>query len=164
MHRIVFIMGVSGSGKTTLGQGLSHTTHWPFYDGDDFHPDANIQKMQHGIPLTDTDRELWLRDIHQFIQKNIFTSNLIIACSALKETYRQQLSQGFEHQCRWIVLLANRELLFQRLTKRKNHFMPASLLSSQLEIFEMPTYGLHLSAQLPLENQIQQAQNYLQHE
>ena len=161
MYSVIFITGVSGTGKTTIGQSLGQILHLPFYDGDDFHPISNIQKMKAGIPLTDEDRSSWLEAIHQFAIQKLRYSNLIIACSALKEKYRRHLSRSIDENSIWIVLLANPDLLLHRMQTRKNHFMPPTLLSSQLDIFEIPEYGLHLDASLPVETQIGLIQNYL---
>lgn len=87
-------MGVAGSGKTTIGQLLSAKTGFTFYDADNFHPINNIEKMKAGIPLTDDDRWLWLFNIHTFVVEKIQTVNIIMACSALKINYRQQLSKA----------------------------------------------------------------------
>jgi gluconokinase len=131
-------MGVTGSGKSTIGSLLSKQTGWQFYDGDDFQPQENVQKMSRGIPLTDRDRESWLLALRALIDEEIANkSNIIIACSALKESYRQVL-QGEHQEIAWIYLKGDRDLLNQRLLKRQNHFMKAEMLASQLEILEEP--------------------------
>jgi len=96
MNSIIYIMGVSGSGKTTVGRLLSQQTGIPFFDGDDFHSAANKEKMNAGIPLTDEDRQGWLQQLHDLAEKESAGGGAIIACSALKEKYRQLLSAGLQ--------------------------------------------------------------------
>ncbi len=143
-------MGVSGSGKSTVGRMLSARTGIPFYDGDDFHPKANVEKMRSGHPLDDTDRAGWLEAIRRFALEKIQASNLIIACSALKESYRLQLMHGMEGLCTWVVLHGDFDLLNERLSSRKGHFMPPALLQSQLDALELPAYGLHIEVSKPV--------------
>lgn len=137
-------MGVSGSGKTTVGKGLSHKLGMPFFDGDDFHPPGNIQKMESGNALTDDDRSLWLKRIHDFVGKQIQVKSMVFACSALKENYRKILSKGMEDSCIWIFLDGDVEIIQQRLALRQSHFMPASLLQSQFDTLEKPEYGIRV--------------------
>src|SRR5436190_22456987 len=101
-HMVIYIMGVAGSGKTTIGKKLSSKTGYAFYDADYFHPEQNIDKMKAGLPLTDEDRWPWLDNIHAFVSKQLQSANIILACYALKEVYRQRLSNGIETQCRWV--------------------------------------------------------------
>lgn len=132
-------MGVSGSGKTTIGEILSKQLDVPFYDSDQFHPKANIEKMSAGIPLTDKDRQPWLQAIHDFVLKELPERSLIIATSALKESYRNLLDGNLpKDQVQWIFLYGNFDLLYQRIADRKGHFMPESLLKSQFEALEVP--------------------------
>lgn len=130
-------MGVSGSGKTTVGELLAAQTGWPFHDGDDFHPPENVRKMSTGIPLTDKDREGWLQSLANLIQDS--DSPLIIACSALKASYRSLLNGA----C-FVFLDGSPDLLAERLGQRSGHYMPASLLSSQLNTLERPEGALTL--------------------
>ena len=102
MQSIIFIMGVSGSGKTTVGKLLHEQTGFPFFDADDFHPAANIEKMKAGVPLTDDDRAGWLRTLNALAKVHV-AAGAIIACSALKLKYREQLAQGLQ-QVQWIYL------------------------------------------------------------
>jgi carbohydrate kinase (thermoresistant glucokinase family) len=139
-NKIYFICGVSGSGKSTIGQALSDILAIPFYDGDDFHPADNVAKMKSGLPLDDTDRKGWLQAMNQFILKT--ESGLIIACSALKEMYRIQLSEDIERQIHWIFLDGSFDLIYKRITSRTHHFMPPSLLHSQFEILDIPEYAI----------------------
>ncbi len=135
---VIYIIGVSGCGKTTIGQALSKETAIPFYDGDDFHPVENIQKMQAGNALTDEDRWGWLAAINRFAQEKNKAHGLIIACSALKEKYRLILEKGLEGHCLWIHLQNDFDLIAERLEKRSDHFMSPSLLASQFEALETP--------------------------
>ena len=138
MSKVYFIMGVSGSGKTTVGSALAELWQIPFFDGDDFHPEKNIQKMASGQSLTDEDRIPWLTAIRTFARSKLYESSLIIACSALKESYRQILSDGIEEHVQFIHLDGSYDLIMERI-KQRNHFMPASLLQSQLETLEQPS-------------------------
>lgn len=130
-------MGVSGSGKTTIGRLLSHKTGVPFFDGDDFHAAANKEKMKAGIPLTDEDRLGWLQQLHALAEKESINKGAIIACSALKEKYRQLLS-AHVHKPIWVFLTGSFELIQQRLKNRAGHFMPTALLQSQFDTLEIP--------------------------
>lgn len=130
-------MGVSGSGKTTIGRLLSYQTGIPFFDGDDFHPSANKEKMKAGIPLTDEDRLGWLQQLHALAEKESTNKGAIIACSALKEKYRQLLSAHLQKPF-WVFLTGSFDLIEQRLTNRAGHFMPPALLQSQFDALEIP--------------------------
>ncbi|MDG3582336.1 gluconokinase [Galbibacter pacificus] len=135
----IIIMGVSGSGKTTIGELLSSKTNIPFADGDSFHPQKNIDKMVAGHPLNDQDRLGWLQEINKFCTKNIKQGkSCIVACSALKQSYRAILQNGIKEQMVFVYLLGTFELIQERLGKRKSHFMPASLLKSQFEALQPP--------------------------
>jgi len=131
-------MGVSGSGKTTIGSLLAQDLGWPFYDGDDFHPQANIDKMRQGVPLIDADRDSWLTALRHHI--DILLDNrqsAVLACSALKQAYRDRLG-GDRPAVRFIYLKGDYALIRQRLQKRQGHFMPADLLKSQFATLEVP--------------------------
>jgi carbohydrate kinase (thermoresistant glucokinase family) len=142
---VYIIMGVSGSGKTTIGQLLAQKLALPFYDGDDFHSSSNISKMKHGIPLTDEDREGWLKTLAKNIPLWQSQGGAVLACSALKEKYRVILRSGEAKEIEWILLKGSEELIRQRISKRKDHFMNARLLHSQFEILEEPDYGIKVS-------------------
>jgi carbohydrate kinase (thermoresistant glucokinase family) len=135
---IIYIMGVSGSGKTTIGKILSAKTTLPFFDGDDFHNTANKEKMKAGIPLTDDDRAAWLTRLNQLAKEQMKKQGAIIACSALKEKYRKVLSDKITVPVYWVFLQGSYELLLERMRLRKEHFMPAALLPSQLKDLEIP--------------------------
>ncbi len=131
-------MGVSGSGKTTIGQALAERLGWPFYDGDDFHPPANIDKMARGIPLDDADRLPWLRAIHNFIVVCLRRNqSVIMACSALKQSYRERLSKN-RPDIIFVYLRGDDELILRRMRARQDHFMKEELLKSQFEALEVP--------------------------
>lgn len=144
-------MGVSGAGKTTVGQALAAATAIPFYDGDDFHPPANVAKMQSGQPLNDQDRAGWLSAIHHFAAESIEQGqSAIIACSALKQRYREQLSSGIEQQVKWVWLAGSYALIRRRMEERKGHFMPPGLLQSQFDTLEPPRQALKVDIEQPL--------------
>jgi carbohydrate kinase (thermoresistant glucokinase family) len=138
--KIAFVvMGVSGVGKTTIGQMLATATGLPFFDGDDFHPQANIDKMAVGVPLTDADRQGWLLQLHQLLQAQLQLQGCVIACSALKQQYRDVLSSGLGDAMVFVYLQGSYEEVWQRLQQRTGHFMQASLLQSQFDALEPPT-------------------------
>jgi len=130
-------MGVSGSGKTTIGELLSKKTGIPFFDADDYHPQANKEKMKAGQPLNDEDRKEWLKALHALAITHQQLNGAIIACSALKEKYRHTLSDGIEKPL-WIFLKGSYALILERLLQRRGHYMPASLLQSQFDSLEIP--------------------------
>jgi carbohydrate kinase (thermoresistant glucokinase family) len=129
-------MGVSGSGKTTVGKLLSAKTGIPFFDGDDLHSSANKKKMIAGKPLDDEDRKSWLQQINLLAIEQQRSAGAIIACSALKKKYRNILNEEI-YSPYWIFLQGDFEVIHERMKKRE-HFMPADLLSSQFEILEIP--------------------------
>ena len=135
---IVIIAGVSGSGKTTVGVLLADRLGWRFADADDFHPAANVAKMRAGIPLTDADREPWLRSIAAWMDERIARGeDAVVGCSALKRSYRDRLLAG-RPEARMVFLVPGREVLAQRLAARHGHFFPEVLLSSQFDALEPP--------------------------
>ncbi|XP_046350863.1 probable gluconokinase [Haliotis rufescens] len=145
---IVIVMGVCGCGKTTVGEALAEKLQCEFADADDFHPEANKVKMGQAIPLTDEDRIPWLISIHHYIMR-LFTegNNGIVTCSALKKMYRGILASGEVTPNKdyaeklpvlFVYLKGDRDLLNQRMEGRSGHFMPVSLLDSQLATLEEP--------------------------
>ena len=141
---ILFVIGVSGTGKSTIGQLLAAKLKLPFFDGDDYHSEANIEKMSNKIPLTDGDRYEWLVTLNKLAVDNQ-DSGAVIVCSALKESYRKILDNKIEDKVVWISLESSFDLLLERLQKRKGHFMPAELLRSQLDTFEPPAKAIKIS-------------------
>jgi gluconokinase len=137
---ILILYGVSGAGKTTVGHLLSSRLGWCFVDSDDYHSAANRRKMESGTPLTDEDREPWLKVLHMRMQELIkCDGNAVLACSALKQKYRDLLVAGFEpEQFRFALLDAPRGLLEERIRKRHHEYMNPRLLDSQLTALEAP--------------------------
>jgi gluconokinase len=135
MKEVILIMGISGSGKSTVGQALSKRLSIPFLDADDFHPTQNVMKMSRGIALTDEDRWPWLASIAEHVL-NSHRNQFILACSALKQSYRDYLGQRLKLQL--VVLSISEKDALERLKQRKNHFMPPSLIKSQIETLEIP--------------------------
>src|SRR5262245_28734087 len=138
---VIVVMGVSGSGKTTIGRALATRLGWPFEDGDDLHPTANVAQMRRGIPLTDADRAPWLERLGAIVEDPGATAaNLVLACSALRKRYRDVLrAHGDGHVLRFVHLKGDYELIAARIRSRTDHFMPASLLQSQFDTLEEPT-------------------------
>ena len=135
---VVVLMGVTGSGKTTVGRVLAKELHWKFYDADDYHPAANIEKMNQGIPLTDEDRKPWLQALARLIDDaRDRGENLVLACSALKHAYQEYLRHHLD-VVHYVCLCGSEEVIRKRLTARKGHFMNPTLLDSQFEILEPP--------------------------
>ena len=143
---IVVVMGVSGSGKSTIGKLLAASLKWEFSDADDFHSLANIEKMIQGIPLNDADRMPWLEKLHSAIAQWLLADkNVVLACSALKSSYRQMLWQDTA-QMRLVYIKGSFELLQKRLQQRQNHFMALHLLKSQFDTLEEPRNALTVDA------------------
>lgn len=131
-------MGVAGSGKTTLAKALAKHLGWEFQEGDDFHPLANINKMKAGVPLSDLDRIPWLNNVKSWIDGKLAEGRSgVIACSALRRTYRSYLGLG-RTGIRVVFISGNSVTIEDRLRGRSGHYMPSSLLPSQLEILEPP--------------------------
>lgn len=130
------VMGVSGSGKTTLAGHAAARLGWPFAEGDEFHPAANVEKMRAGRPLSDTDRRPWLRALAGWIgAREAANENAVLTCSALRRTYRDVLRRGHP-SVRFVHVTASADTIRARLERRRGHYMPASLLDSQLALLE----------------------------
>ena len=136
-------MGVAGCGKTTIGSLLSKQTGSYFIEGDNFHSKKNIKKMSSGIPLNDSDRMGWLKSIKNETSKRLIQNNVIIACSALKQIYRKKLQVD---NSILIYLKISKNDAQNRLSERKDHFMPSSLVESQFKILEEPSSALIYNA------------------
>src|SRR5579884_1235439 len=130
---IVVVMGVSGAGKTTVGRALAAALGWPFVDADDLHPAANVEKMRRGQPLDDADRAPWLAAVASTIRS---MRDGVVACSALKRAYRDLLR--VRDDVRFVYLAVDEKVLAARLAARQGHYMPPSLLPSQLATLEPP--------------------------
>ena len=158
--RIVVLMGVAGSGKTTIGQLLAKDLNWSCYEGDDFHPKTNVDKMSQGIALTDEDRDAWLAALDGVIRHLISEAqSAMIACSALKKRYRDRLVAN-RSEVVFAYLKGGYDLAHERLVSRKDHFMKADLLASQFDTLEEPEGVLSIDiAQEPeiIVDQIKQA-------
>lgn len=132
--------GVSGSGKSTIGKMLAAKYGIPFFDADDYHPLHNIEKMRSGDPLNDDDRQPWLEELSNLIS----VRSCVLACSALKEKYRELLSQGSQ-KIRWIHLFGSFDKITERMKSRDHHFMKADMLQSQFDVLEKAEYGMHIN-------------------
>ena len=130
-------MGVSGCGKSTVGALLAQKLGVEFLDGDEFHPPENVARMAAGVPLTDADRQPWLERLNAELRRR---DNVVLACSALKESYRQTLSRGID--CRFVHLRGSIELIRSRLAARRHRYMPATLLESQFAALEPPARAI----------------------
>lgn len=138
-HQFIIVMGVSGCGKSSVGLHLAEKLSAVFYDGDDLHPQDNIKKMSDGVPLTDDDRWPWLDGICELATREASNDKLIVvACSALKKSYRQRLSGG-SVAALFVFLEGSKALIMQRQLSREGHFMPTALLESQFSTLEDPT-------------------------
>jgi gluconokinase len=134
----VVVMGVSGCGKSTVGRGLAAALGVPYVEGDELHPPHNVQRMAAGIALTDADREGWLAQVaSQLSSPAALREGVVVACSALRRRYRDQL-RAAAPDARFVHLHGDVRLLRQRLAQRQGHYMPASLLDSQLQTLEPP--------------------------
>jgi gluconokinase len=141
---VIVVMGVTGSGKTTIGDLLAQRLGWEFADADDFHSAANKEKMHKGIPLTDADRLPWLTAIHDQITKWLaLKQNVVLACSALKQSYRQLLWSGPE--VRLVYLKGSYELIAERLRARKGHFADEHILAGQFRDLQEPSDAITVS-------------------
>jgi gluconokinase len=136
---VIVLMGVSGSGKSVVGAVVSNILGYAFHDGDEFHPPANVKKMASGTPLTDADRWPWLDAIGAALKPEATGGTpTIIACSALKRVYRERIAAAAGRPVAFVLLDGDYETLKERMAGRKGHFMPTSLLDSQLATLEKP--------------------------
>jgi gluconokinase len=158
---VVLLMGVTGSGKTTVGKRLAAELGWTYADADDFHPAANKAKMRAGIPLTDDDRWPWLLALRKVIEQALRDSRgAIVACSALKATYRDVLAGGLQ-PVRFVLLDGDPEVLKARLAQRLHEFMNPALLESQIDTLERPPDAIVIDIELPVDEQVRRIRRAL---
>ena len=148
---VLLVMGTTGAGKTTVGKLLASKLGWTFLDADDFHPAVNIEKMKRGIPLTDADREPWLQNMHAaLLRLNAAGKQAVLACSALKQSYRDTLSADLDF--RVVYLCGTYEQMHQHILARHGHFAGESILAGQFADLEEPRDALTLDVSDPPEN------------
>ena len=147
---IVLVMGVAGVGKTTIGEALARALGARFIDADDYHPPENVAKMKAGVPLQDADRWPWLHRLNEELKRQ---QKAVLACSALKQSYRQRLADGVE-DFKVVYLHCSAELIRERIKARRHRYMPAALLDSQLATLEPPANAIAIDVAAPLENSV----------
>jgi gluconokinase len=153
---VVLLMGVSGVGKSTVGKRLASRLSWAFHDADDLHTPANIARMRSGMPLDDAARVPWLEAVRELIRSASRDGvDAVIACSALKESYRAMLLSGVR-DVRLVHLTAPADVLRARVRVREGHFMPATLVDSQVATLETPSTALTIDATGPVDDVVQQ--------
>jgi len=144
----LIVMGVSGCGKTTIGKRLAKRLSWTFIESDEYHSTEDVRKMSSGIPLNNADRQPWLEKLHAVLQEHQQRGQqVVIACSALKETYRQTLTAGLEG-VQFVYLKGDFEMIHSRMHKR-SHFMKAAMLQSQFDTLEEPTQAFQVDISEP---------------
>jgi gluconokinase len=153
--RFLIVMGVSGCGKSSVGQSLTQSLGWDFYDADDFHPPENVAKMASGIPLDDSDRTPWLASLNELISSSLKADKPgVLACSALKERYRQKLMDGNDG-VQLVYLKGSYDLIWSRMEKRTDHYMKPHMLQSQFETLEEPANALTIDISMSLDEIVQ---------
>jgi gluconokinase len=157
MNHVVIVMGVSGCGKTSVAKALAEKHQWRCLDADDFHPTANVEKMRAGIPLNDDDRWPWLDKLNSILRHSAAKNeSVVLACSALKEVYREHLSQRIARAKVSIVHLEGSfELIEARMKARDHQYMPSTLLKSQFEALQKPLNAITVTIDIPLQSQIE---------
>ncbi|MFC1567430.1 gluconokinase [Thermodesulfobacteriota bacterium] len=139
---VYVVMGVSGCGKTTIGRLLAKRLALAFYDADDYHTENNVDKIKKLVPLNDEDRISWLSDLAEHIAQWNKNEGAVLACSALKEKYREILSWDGKAQVVFIYLEGDKNIILERMKGRKEHFFPLELLESQFNALEVPRNGI----------------------
>ena len=158
--RFLIVMGVSGCGKSSVGGALAQSLRWDFYDADDFHPPANVAKMASGTPLDDSDRAPWLASLNELISSSLKADKPgVLACSALKERYRQKLMNGNDG-VQIVYLKGSYDLIWSRMEKRTDHYMKPHMLKSQFETLEEPKNAITVDVSMSLD---EIAQDILKH-
>lgn len=147
-NKVFFVMGVSGVGKSTVGELLGKELAIPYFDGDDFHPKENVEKMSKGEPLNDNDRLGWLKTLNILAKEQLKKNSCIIGCSALRNNYRDIITNGIEKHSKWIHLVGSFEVIMERIKNRSDHFMPPELLKSQFDILEPPKNAININISL----------------
>ena len=152
----IILVGVSGCGKTAVGKRLSQAWGWPSFDGDDFRPPENIAKMSTGIPLNDDDRALWLTKLHDLVADHLQSGkSMLLACSALKQKYRDQLRAG-DPGTFVVCLKGDFDLIFGRMAAREDHYMKAKMLRSQFDALEEPADAITVDIDKSLEEIVEE--------
>jgi gluconokinase len=160
--RFFIVMGVSGCGKSSVGKALADALGWDFYDADGFHPPENVAKMTNGIPLDDSDRAPWLASLHDMISTNLKADKPgVLACSALKERYRQQLLDGNDG-VQIVYLKGSYDLIWSRMEKRTDHYMKPQMLKGQFETLEEPTNALTMDIAMSLDDIVQEILKHME--
>ena len=144
-RRLLVVMGPSGAGKSRIGAVLASALNTPFFEGDDYHPQSNVEKMSVGIALSDEDRAEWIDGILATLADDK-APQAVLACSALTPFVQEKLQSNATHTATFILLEAPRSLLAQRIKSRVDHFMPVSLLGTQIEALEPPEDALKVNA------------------
>ncbi|HEV8501106.1 MAG TPA: gluconokinase [Casimicrobiaceae bacterium] len=151
---IIALMGVCGSGKTTIGEALARRLDWRFVDADDFHPQANIEKMHAGEPLSDADREPWLASLVEALRAILGRGeSAVLACSALREAYRARIREAGD--VRFVYLAGDYATIAARLATRHHRYMPPSLLASQFATLEEPQDALKVDIRMSVDEQVE---------
>ena len=154
--RFVIVMGVSGCGKSSVGKSLAENLGWDFYDADDFHPPENVAKMANGIALDDSDRAPWLASLNELISSSLTADKPgVLACSALKDRYRQQLMNGNDG-VQIVYLKGSYELIWSRMKTRADHYMKPQMLKSQFETLEEPMNAIAVDISLSVNEIVQE--------
>jgi gluconokinase len=152
--KVVIVMGVSGCGKTSVANALATNQGWRCIDADQFHPPANVEKMRLGSPLTDEDRWPWLDKLNAILRHSAAKNeSIVLACSALKEIYRECLTQRL-HGAQFVFLEGSFEVIEARMKARVHKYMPASLLQSQFATLEVPQDAINVSIELTIAEQV----------